>query len=397
LFPFRKKREERGKKRMANVCRVGSRFVWIFLVIVFAFSNGGWAESYVVPNDFATITEALQQADVRDEIEVRTGVYVENIVLKPGVRLWSTDPENTVIQAVDTNQPVVSILAPHETVPTVISGFKITGGKIGIKVDVQDPQFQRGTIIRIDRNWITGNDNVGIDVVQAKAGSQPHYIQGNLITLNRNSGIQLAASMCLINNTIADNGFLGDGQDVVGNGVTLSSANAANSRFFNNVVLNNEGWGIQGFGDNFQINNTGFNIFFGNPDGAASWTLTGLDNLYIDPGVEVGSGFDYKLQADSIAQNTGQDSEYNLTLAPLDITFDPAGRILEGQIDRGAFEYNPAPGQTPSPSATPTRTPTMTPTPRPTLSADFNRDGYIDARDLFEFMEQWQSITPTPN
>jgi len=63
---------------MANVCRVGSRFVWIFLVIVFAFSNGGWAESYVVPNDFATITEALQQADVRDEIEVRTGVYVEN-------------------------------------------------------------------------------------------------------------------------------------------------------------------------------------------------------------------------------------------------------------------------------------------------------------------------------
>lgn len=66
------------------------------------------------------------------------------------------------------------------------------------------------------------------------------------------------------------------------------------------------------------------------------------------------------------------------------------------------------PTRTPTPSRTPTftRTPTFSPTPKTTptytfvptptptpLEGDVNRDGTIDARDLFSFLQDWQKLT----
>ena len=124
-----------------------------------------------------------------------------------------------------------------------------------------------------------------------------------------------------------------------------------------------------------------------------------LDPMFVNPGAE-----DYRLLPESplIDAGTGEsapDHDLDGVARPVDIPgkgFDGPGQ----GFDMGVYEYGP-----PEPTATPTVTPTSPPSPTPTVTetpepttppeptptpvGDLNRDGRVDALDLYLFQKQW--------
>lgn len=391
---------------MKTFCSILSVVSILFAILAF-FTSEPHAAVLYVPDDYATITNAMAAAAPGYEIRVspRPGQpYVENVILKAGVRLTGSTPEKTIIQSASSALPVIRILTANQTYPTEISGFKITGGDIGIKCDVHDFNFIDGTEIVIAGNWITDNTRMGIDLYTAKNGPKPHLIINNVITRHRDAGIILTAVARVINNTISHNGFPDDGRDRDASGIVIASDKIGSTVLYNNNITYNEGVGLEtffipGLLPGNPVGTIEANNFYGNDKGNTNISrdiFAGGLNISQEPAYQGGNPFNYMPVPSSPCVDRGLNSAYNLDRFPLDYTQNYSGRIYNSIIDIGAIEYAPYADLIPTPTPTPTRTATPTVTPLPTLSADFNRDGYIDAKDLFLFMQQWQSITPTP-
>jgi parallel beta-helix repeat protein len=125
-----------------------------------------------VPEEFATIEEAIDAAYPGDKILVRAGIYRENIVIdKPGLSLEGENPATTVIDG------GIKVAANEVTV----MNFTLQNGGWGIELTKAD-----GCIIT--RNIVTNNDEGGIRL----AGSSNNIISENNITDNAwNYGIEL--------------------------------------------------------------------------------------------------------------------------------------------------------------------------------------------------------------
>jgi hypothetical protein len=124
---------------------------------------------------YSSIMEAMAAASPGDDIQVWPGTYTENIVMKAGVKLWASSPDVTILQAAVPTSPVVLFNQPNldrSTRVSQISGFKIQGGNIGIKVDIQDAVDQKPAYVTIDGNWITDNEKYGIELRVLNGG--PH-------------------------------------------------------------------------------------------------------------------------------------------------------------------------------------------------------------------------------
>jgi len=389
--------------------------LWTFLGMLFAggLLNGtAPAKTIIVPVDALTINGAVALADEGDVIEVQAGqTCTENVVLKAGVSLVSSSPDITLIQAASSALPVISLPQGDQegsNLVTEIRGFKISGGSIGIKIDAGDPNdlFKKIQVI-ISGNWITDNDSTGIDV-QTKLGG-PHWIVNNLVTHHRDAGITVNSPSHVVNNTVDQNGFPGDGGSRIATGINFANDNASGSTLFNNNVTNNEGDGL------FVLSIPGVlevdvspieaNNFWGNGGLNANTpddVFAGGQNISENPQYSQAgpvTPFDYMPLSSSPCLDRGVNSALDLGRFSLDLTQSPGGRVYptDGTIDIGAVEYNPHPFGQVTPTSTPTRTPTPTVTPLETRIADLNRDGYINDSDLFILQQQWHSITPTPS
>lgn len=363
---------------------------------------------------YSSIMEAMAAASPGDDIQVWPGTYTENIVMKAGVKLWASSPDVTILQAAVPTSPVVLFNQPNldrSTRVSQISGFKIQGGNIGIKVDIQDAVDQKPAYVTIDGNWITDNEKYGIELRVLNGG--PHYIVNNLVTRHRDAGISIDSRTHVINNTIDRNGFPDDGTERTANGVQFVGLSSANgSSLVNNIITNNEGYGLYILylvSPSITINVSPIlsNDIHGNGvaeiEAAPSYSIIGNNgNISQPPRFRSSSAsavYDYMPLAVSPCVDSGVNENYNFVLFPNDLMQGLGGRLYPSgeTIDMGAVEYNPHPFGQQEPTATPSRTPTVTPTPSPTISADINGDGYIDQEDMFLMMQQWHSITPTPS
>lgn len=371
------------------------------------------AKTIIHPADgYGSIMEAMAAASPGEEIMVEPGVYTENIVMKAGVKLWAASPDVTILQAAVSANPVVLFNQPNQdrsTRVSQISGFKIQGGNIGIKVDIQDAGDQKPAYVTIDGNWITDNESYGIELYVLNGG--PHYIVNNLVTRHRDAGIVVNSRTHILNNTVDRNGFPDDGIQRTADGIQFFDQKANGSSLVNNIVTNNEGNGLFIFYItgvlNVNVSPILSNDFHGNGvaqvDAAPSYSIIGYNgNISQPPQFRSSSSaavYDYMPLAASPCVDTGVNDNYNFVLFPKDLMQGPGGRLYPSgeTIDMGAVEYNPRPFGQQEPTATPSRTPTITPTPSPTISADINGDGYIDQEDLFLMIRQWHSITPTPS
>jgi nitrous oxidase accessory protein NosD len=131
------------------------------------------AATIVVPDQFATIQEAINNANDGDTIFVRNGTYGEDLVVNKSVSLLGENKLGTIISGARLPEEVVlDINASASNI--LISNFTIRSGYVGISVTY-------GSNIVITNNIIDDNMYVGIDL-----WSQPNVtIIGNTISHTR--------------------------------------------------------------------------------------------------------------------------------------------------------------------------------------------------------------------
>lgn len=157
---------------------------YVFLILLFFVGSNLAAGVIQVPADFSTIQEAIDSAQVGDEIVIAPGTYVENLYI-PGkdIVIRSSDPLDAFVVKVtiiDGNQAgSVITFAGTETEDCVLSGLTITNGR---KVDDGGGIDGQGTRATIEHNVISDNTVLG----NGAGLSQCHgTIQNNQILRNR--------------------------------------------------------------------------------------------------------------------------------------------------------------------------------------------------------------------
>lgn len=89
-----------------------------------------------VPTDFATIQQAIDNANEGEEIVVKSGIYEENLIINKSIILKSENGAiSTIIKAKDQSLPAIKAEGSFDSEISVkIVGFKIKGGSEGIRL-----------------------------------------------------------------------------------------------------------------------------------------------------------------------------------------------------------------------------------------------------------------------
>ena len=308
-------------------------------------------ETCCVPDDFATIQEAIDSAPDGATVSVRPGTYSENINF-----LGKAITVATAGAAIDGggSESVVTFNS-GEGADSILQGFTITNGSAsyggGVYCDNASPVIKDNTISGNTAGehgggiYCTGSSSPTIQdnaVSSNSAGGQgggiycdtsSPTITRNMIQANSGGGICCAAtsSATIVNNMITDN---------TGDAVKLGGG--SNARIINNTIADNNGAGI--FCDSSKPTVTNC-ILFGNGDdltGTTSDMVSHCDigdgdyegvngNISCDPAFA--GGGDYHLRASSCCIDTGTDAG-----APgEDIDGDPRPRW--DAYDMGADEF----------------------------------------------------------
>ena len=233
------------------------------------------SKTIIVPTDYLTIQDAIDNAVEGDTIYVKKGVYVENPVVNKTVSLVGEDRDATVID--------VTAGLKVESNRVTITGFTIYDGWRGISLSGNQCKISgnkitnatNGIVLFGCENSITGNIFLSIGLSSA---IQLNFANRNLVNKNYIDscieGIQIWQSSN--NNTITENTIIGcqdhairfqysNDNKVIGNNITRSGCGTSiygsnwNVISYNNYVDNafqfstNEDYYLS-FGNNASIN-----------------------------------------------------------------------------------------------------------------------------------------------
>lgn len=210
-------------------------------------SSGSGGQVLHVPSDYPTIQAALNAAAAGDTVEVRAGIYNENVVLSTSdVKVHASGGvvlDGTGLTGIGIHVHGASAAAPVSGVE--ISHFEVTNFERGIIV-------QWATNVRVHRNEVHNNvdkmaplllgDGAGIELVTA------HFtdVSENIVRHNGDGGIQLRVGST--QNTIHHNRVSFNGTqrlaDVGGRGILATGAGTHDNRIEHNEILANYGRGI---------------------------------------------------------------------------------------------------------------------------------------------------------
>ena len=177
----------------------------------------------IVPDDYPTIQEAINNANEGDKIYVRNGTYYENGVVNKSVSLFGEDREaaildgrrlGTVIEVIRDNVMITNLTISNSSGECPCSGIILRG--------VKDCKISGNNIV----------DNYG-DGVYLLVSSN-NNISKNSISGNDVDGIALAASS---ENNIFENDISTNGWD----GVFIGAQSSTNNIYLNDIALNVEG------------------------------------------------------------------------------------------------------------------------------------------------------------
>jgi nitrous oxidase accessory protein len=147
----------------------------------------------VVPDDYPTIQEAINNANEGDTIYVKNGTYYENVVVNKTVSLVGENRTTTTIRGYG-NNTIVHIAASDVN----LREFSIHNGSLGVRV------YNSLDVIVRD-NVVAFNDEVGI-LIESSSGIE---ISGNILESNGDYGVnvQASSSSILSDNNVTDNGL----------------------------------------------------------------------------------------------------------------------------------------------------------------------------------------------
>ena len=366
-----------------------------------------------VPDDYATIQEAINAAQAADIIQVRPGTYNENLLLDRPVILTAEvfdqiNPANnrTVINGGGGEAAIV--IAPNLVQWPTVRGFVIQGGISGVQASsafVAEFNFFHSSAISVNYQWGSGGSNhnnvyfkpaddaihlnnmdralliennrimyAGDDGIEINLPDKPSppgpvevNIWNNMIIGSRSDGIQFIdfpddpqdtnRRFVIVGNLIANN--LKAGMGLMANANTVedfSGADVVESiRLFNNTFYGNN-HGISG-GDNL----VAFNNIISNSTGRGVWRVAGgpgsnsviAHTLFHNNAIDAAES---TLGAGIIA---GQDPRFVAAPNPgpdgawETVDDDFSGLLLQGTspaIDRGVAQYLTVSGEPVPPS-----------------------------------------------
>ena len=181
----------------------------------------------IVPDDYPTIQEAINVANLGDTVSVRNGTYYEHIVVNKSISLIGENKENTIIDG-SRNGTVISVTADYVSISglTIQNGYHIPHITYGIKVGEWEDGCNNVTV---HDNIISDND-MGIFLYY----SSNSIVFDNLV-FNNYRGIAIALSN--------DNHI--EGNSLFNNEVGVGIGGYANSNMIhNNEIYNNSFCGI---------------------------------------------------------------------------------------------------------------------------------------------------------
>ncbi len=364
--------------------------ILLSLALLLITATQSLAENRLVPDDYATIQQAIQESNDGDVVVVEPGTYFETInFLGKNIVVTGTDPDDLDIVAATIinggRKGSVVTFESGETSEAVLTGLTITGGygkavsEVGTNIYWGAGIFCFGTSPTIKGNIITDNigalEIIGNNQAQWKLcyGAGIGCLESSAIITNNiiknNSGYAGAIFMLgddkICNNLIYDNsavvggGVILFGGRLINNTIVGNDTNASaqagsgpggniyivmDNQFSQGLILNNiicnapSGGGISGEGaiDESMIS---FNDVWGNSPGnyMELSDQTGTNgNISEDPLFVDARGKDFHLQMDSPCIDAG-DPDYVLYPWQLDIDGDNAA--MGEQIDIGADEY----------------------------------------------------------
>jgi len=292
------------------------------------------ARTIKVPKDYPTIQAAIDVAVHGDVIEVREGIYRENLVLAgKTITIRSAGCPCGVVVDAGGREAALSVAGPGD--PT-IEGLRLTGGRAphgaGIRIlGPTSPTIRNSCVV--DNDALIGGGGIAI-----LGGPGAARIENTLVAKNRapeGAGILIAGPVrpIIVNDTIADN-------------VAISAAGGIVNRGGQPVIFNTILWANRASGDERDIDGIappmiGFSTI---GDGQFSGTNGNDDRDPLFEGAPVGN---YRIRPGSPAIDSGV-GEYLGYRAP-DEDFEGAPRYDEpmapnqngGAHDKGMDEVAP--------------------------------------------------------
>jgi len=269
-------------------------FISVMIVCAITTQRGNASKTIVVPDDYSTISAAVDHASPGDTVLVKRGVYNENLLITKSLTVMGEESENTIVigtGGVNRGQSTVFTLAAdhvkisgftiesltYSTASDHATGFSvegdnctITGNRIrntyyGIFCSLQSSttisgnnitrnfkdgiRFCGGSLNKISENDIAGNAKSGIaiegysntissnNIINNNIGigiaSSYSLVFGNILTGNSNSGLYFASS----NNTISTNNISGSKWGIY---FTPHFAAPNGNKFYHNNFVDNE-------------------------------------------------------------------------------------------------------------------------------------------------------------
>lgn len=350
--------------------------------------------THLVPQQYDTIQQAIDDANDGDTVIVSPGTYVENINFNgKNIILTSTDPEQpdivaaTIIkgeprsqggsrgQTTDDGDSVVTF-ENGETNEAVLTGFTITGGYGKVDPSIPDASYVYwgagicclGASPTITRNVITNNfgpfEAEGDDETQWKIGygggigcagsnaiithnifkNNSTYAGGGVLAiwgdvevsnnLIYHNSATAGGGVCMLAGRLINNTLVGNNGETGGNVYVGSDPAMGHYTVLSNIISYAGGEGI--FQEStYEQDRIAFNNIWGSTEGDIQWTRDrNTDgNMSQDPLFVDPTTLDFQLQMDSPCINTGDPN------CTSEIDFYGNERIVHHRVDIGAVEF----------------------------------------------------------